>query len=48
MCDGSTSVQVIEEKIKNRFGLEAAPFRERLIAFLKISEANDWIEWRGS
>lgn len=47
LCDGSLSVEVIEDKLKERFGSEAAPIRERLLAFLKILEANDWIEWKG-
>ncbi|WP_240876192.1 PqqD family protein [Shimazuella soli] len=46
LCDGSYPVHVIEDRITEHFGCKAAPIRERLIAFLSILEANDWIEWR--
>jgi hypothetical protein len=47
MCNGSHNVQQIEYSVREYFGSEAAPIRERLIAFLTILEANDWINWKG-
>ncbi|WP_169818275.1 PqqD family protein [Shimazuella kribbensis] len=47
MCDGSHDVRQIESRVREYFGREAAPIRERLITFLIIIEANDWINWKG-
>ena len=46
LCDGSNMVQEMEAQIETHFGKEATPIRERLLAFLYMLEANDWIAWR--
>jgi hypothetical protein len=48
LCNGSFSVEEMEDKLAERFGSEAAPIRERLLMFLKILETNEWIEWKGT
>ncbi len=44
-CTGEYLVEQIELLLEKQFGEEAKPTRERLIMFLSIVEANDWIEW---
>jgi hypothetical protein len=44
-CTGEFLVEQIELLLKKQFGQDAEPTRERLITFLSIVEANDWIEW---
>lgn len=44
-CTGEYAVEQIEVMLADQFGKQAEPIRERLVAFLTIIEANDWIDW---
>lgn len=46
--DGKRSVLEISESVRNRFGDRAEPLLDRLIRYLEILRANQWIAFRES
>jgi len=44
-CDGSMTVQEIAERLEQDFGESAKPILPRLVKFLQMIEANEWIRW---
>lgn len=44
-CDGSMTVQEIADGLEQDFGESAKPILPRLVKFLQMVEANEWIRW---
>lgn len=45
-CDGTTTVSDIADGLEEEFGEDAKPILPRLVKFLQMVEANDWIFWK--
>lgn len=44
-CNGTMTVQEIADGLEQEFGESAKPILPRLVQFLQMVEANDWIRW---
>lgn len=44
-CDGNHSVSDIADVLQAEFGEAAEPVVPRLVKFIELMEANNWLEW---
>lgn len=45
-CDGNYSISDIASSLHAEFGEAAEPLIPRLVKFIELMEANQWIEWK--
>lgn len=45
-CDGTQTVGEIADGLEQKFGEKAEPILPRLVKFLQMVEANNWISWK--